>query len=302
MPSEVLTGPKALHRLSFRHRKLIELSEECGCFYCFKTFAPRKIHAWADGGETALCPYCRTDAVLPSHGLNRPLSQDLLEAMGRTYFLINPKSFPKQAAPADSEGQWPESVSRWLAPSSADASSFDALPLQSSQLKTDSELRDRIWFELPSGKLLALALAWAAWGVSLSVPPAVAQSAWGLMAWVAGLAIMAAVGWKLSRACVVRALHAGFALQALALGNYAHPSLAKAIGSAAGTDFTPARANEMLYREARDWARALPEMNRIWSAWQEGGKTIRRHDLRHFVRVARAVSGRFGPYAYGDPL
>lgn len=43
--------------------KIINL-ESVGCFHCLKTFPPKEIKLWADGGETAVCPYCEVDTVV----------------------------------------------------------------------------------------------------------------------------------------------------------------------------------------------------------------------------------------------
>jgi hypothetical protein len=61
-------GPelKKLHKGSIYNLGAIEISHRCGCFYCLRTFAPSEITQWIDKGQTALCPKCRIDSVLPS--------------------------------------------------------------------------------------------------------------------------------------------------------------------------------------------------------------------------------------------
>ena len=54
------------HTHSRYHRKEIESSNSCGCFYCFNMFLPCEIKEWTDNGTTALCPNCRIDAVIGS--------------------------------------------------------------------------------------------------------------------------------------------------------------------------------------------------------------------------------------------
>lgn len=49
---------------SFRNRAAVETSE-CGCYFCTRTFHGSAVAEWTDGGETALCPFCGIDAVLP---------------------------------------------------------------------------------------------------------------------------------------------------------------------------------------------------------------------------------------------
>jgi hypothetical protein len=61
--------PVAEHSRSSHHRDAIEESDEVGCFYCCRIYDAREIVAWTDavGGvsETALCPKCGIDAVIP---------------------------------------------------------------------------------------------------------------------------------------------------------------------------------------------------------------------------------------------
>lgn len=58
---------KKAHEHSTDHRADIELSDTCGCFYCLNHFDSSEISEWIDGGETALCPRCGIDSVLPGN-------------------------------------------------------------------------------------------------------------------------------------------------------------------------------------------------------------------------------------------
>jgi hypothetical protein len=80
-----------LHRYSSRNRGAVAISEECGCFYCvqiFKAFEvetytphrPKKGVRW----ESALCPRCGMDALLPSSEV--ALSLGLLQEMYEYWF------------------------------------------------------------------------------------------------------------------------------------------------------------------------------------------------------------------------
>jgi hypothetical protein len=60
---------RVAHHQSIYHRRAIELSRTCGCFYCLKMFRPDQIHAWTDRHksvpeQTALCPHCGIDSVV----------------------------------------------------------------------------------------------------------------------------------------------------------------------------------------------------------------------------------------------
>ena len=57
---------KKLHKGSIYNLGAIEIAHRCGCFYCLQTFAPSEIIKWVDKGQTALCPKCGIDSVLPS--------------------------------------------------------------------------------------------------------------------------------------------------------------------------------------------------------------------------------------------
>lgn len=56
------------HKHSIFHRKEIERSDLCGCFYCMHVFKPTEITQWIDDeggvGQTALCPSCGIDSVI----------------------------------------------------------------------------------------------------------------------------------------------------------------------------------------------------------------------------------------------
>ena len=55
-----------------------------GCFYCKCIYSPSKIKEWIDGGETALCPKCGIDSVLPGfYGL---VSPEFLQSMYYKWF------------------------------------------------------------------------------------------------------------------------------------------------------------------------------------------------------------------------
>lgn len=54
-----------LHAYSSHNKKLIDASEKCHCFYCKSTFVKNEITKYTDNGETALCPKCNIDSILP---------------------------------------------------------------------------------------------------------------------------------------------------------------------------------------------------------------------------------------------
>ena len=75
----------AARRVSWRHRAQVEAAPRCGCFYCLAVFAPGEIGKWVDEGDTAVCPRCGIDSVIPeAAGIS--LRPALLQAMRRRWF------------------------------------------------------------------------------------------------------------------------------------------------------------------------------------------------------------------------
>jgi len=52
--------------LAMKNREALAATNICGCFNCLKIFKPSDIVSWTDFGETALCPNCDRDMVLPN--------------------------------------------------------------------------------------------------------------------------------------------------------------------------------------------------------------------------------------------
>jgi hypothetical protein len=78
-----------LHDLSIRHRELVLTSRMVGCFSCCRSYTPDHITEWTDHGQTAICPYCEVDSVLPDHEhdhLLLSLAPRVLTAMEQRWF------------------------------------------------------------------------------------------------------------------------------------------------------------------------------------------------------------------------
>jgi len=53
-------------KLAIHNKEKLQKVSECACYYCYKVFSPSEIKEWVDvADDTALCPYCGIDAVLP---------------------------------------------------------------------------------------------------------------------------------------------------------------------------------------------------------------------------------------------
>lgn len=68
-------------QLAMRNKNSLILHKESGCFHCLNNFETKLIKDYTDQGETALCPKCGTDAVVPG-----VVSKEHLSAI-RNYWL-----------------------------------------------------------------------------------------------------------------------------------------------------------------------------------------------------------------------
>lgn len=92
-----------LHSQSIHHRQVLEDKGYAGCFYCLQQFPSVQISQWIDvvphplgvpeepntvavRGNTALCPCCGVDAVLPDQGITPSETAYLLERMHEHWF------------------------------------------------------------------------------------------------------------------------------------------------------------------------------------------------------------------------
>ena len=73
------------HDACYINRKDILLSDLCGCCYCVQVYAPTEITEWVDKKQTALCPKCGIDAVLP-YWSNSSFMHRFLKRMNTHWF------------------------------------------------------------------------------------------------------------------------------------------------------------------------------------------------------------------------
>lgn len=79
-----------LNRLTAYNRTVLgkRYVRQCGCFHCGSRFRADEISEWMheeDGDDTALCPYCGTDAVVYGTA-TFPLSTALLSQLYMSWF------------------------------------------------------------------------------------------------------------------------------------------------------------------------------------------------------------------------
>ena len=70
------------HKYCYSNKTDIQSSKQCGCFFCVKIFTPGEITEWS--GQTALCPYCGIDSVLPDSRVE--FDRRFLEGMYKLWF------------------------------------------------------------------------------------------------------------------------------------------------------------------------------------------------------------------------
>lgn len=73
------------HGHTMHNRKEVESSQFCYCISCQTFFRPSEIDDYADGGTTAICPYCGCDAVI-GEACGIKLTDELLDRLHDKYF------------------------------------------------------------------------------------------------------------------------------------------------------------------------------------------------------------------------
>jgi hypothetical protein len=72
------------HKASSHNKDLVKRSKICACFFCGTYYSSKEVDSWTSD-ETAICPYCFIDSVLPdASGI--PLNRDFVAEMHRYWF------------------------------------------------------------------------------------------------------------------------------------------------------------------------------------------------------------------------
>ena len=74
-----------LHAYCTNNKKLIERSDKCYCFHCKKTIDGNEIIRYLTEEDTAFCPYCGVDAVIPD-AIDEEINEELIEDMNNYWF------------------------------------------------------------------------------------------------------------------------------------------------------------------------------------------------------------------------
>ena len=75
------------HQYSVSNKQTVLSSEKCGCFFCNQIFDSNLItdfYIQDEKGETAICPFCGVDSILPDSKVE--LSAQVLEDMHKLWF------------------------------------------------------------------------------------------------------------------------------------------------------------------------------------------------------------------------
>jgi predicted nucleic acid-binding Zn-ribbon protein len=56
---------RVVPKLAMHNKKALAKVNECVCYYCSKVFSPGEITEWVDNNDTAMCPHCGIDSVIP---------------------------------------------------------------------------------------------------------------------------------------------------------------------------------------------------------------------------------------------
>jgi hypothetical protein len=76
---------RSAHAYASQHKKQLEHAGRGGCFYCLRFFDAAEICEWIDGEQTALCPRCGIDAVLPA---TEEVTPEFLKEMQKQWFAV----------------------------------------------------------------------------------------------------------------------------------------------------------------------------------------------------------------------
>jgi hypothetical protein len=71
--------PSAAGNQSYNNHDLLQNDTHCGCYYCCIQYPVSEIHNWVDNNNTAVCPICKIDAVIPRGGMDAEDFADYLE-------------------------------------------------------------------------------------------------------------------------------------------------------------------------------------------------------------------------------
>ncbi len=76
---------KRLHAYASHNKDLVEKSDKCYCFYCKSIFESSEVNSYIDVKQTALCPKCHIDSVIPD-SINEIVDESIISEMHDYWF------------------------------------------------------------------------------------------------------------------------------------------------------------------------------------------------------------------------
>ncbi len=74
-----------LQAYSSHNKKMIDVSEKCYCYYCKSSMESSEIADYADEGQTAKCPNCGSETVIPD-GIDEYVDDKIIAEMNEYWF------------------------------------------------------------------------------------------------------------------------------------------------------------------------------------------------------------------------
>ena len=76
-----------IFRLSLNNKEALSKSKLCGCYHCGRIFSPNEVEYYMESPteQTAACPFCEMDAVIPSTD-EFPITEEKLSLLGAISF------------------------------------------------------------------------------------------------------------------------------------------------------------------------------------------------------------------------
>ena len=74
-----------LHTYASHNKKLIDTADKCYCFYCKSSMQKDEIKNYIDDGQTALCPKCEIDAIIPD-SIEDTVDEQMISEMNEYWF------------------------------------------------------------------------------------------------------------------------------------------------------------------------------------------------------------------------
>lgn len=78
------------HELCSKNKEALSKADKCGCFFCERIFDPKEVYEYLSGEDTAFCPHCGIDSVIPEND-KYPLTPEFLKLMREYWFWFNEK-------------------------------------------------------------------------------------------------------------------------------------------------------------------------------------------------------------------